>query len=65
MMDDTHHITVSFGPGVSPAEQGQLLLAFERLARQMTGKPVEVFKHRMGDDSKLRRSMTPEERAKL
>ncbi len=64
-MNTDHHVTVDFGPGVSPAEQGPLLLAFERMARQMTGKPVEVFKHRMGDDSKLRRSMTSEERAKL
>lgn len=64
-MNTDHHIIVSFGPGLSPKEQGPMLLAFERLARQFTGKPVEVFKHRMGDDSRLRRSMTPEERAKL
>lgn len=60
-----HHIVVSFGKGITGNEQGPLLLAFEKLCRQMTGKPIEVFKDRMADDSKLRRAMTQEERAKL
>lgn len=65
-MNASHHITVHFeGEGIPTSERGPLLLAFEKLARQMTGKPVEVFLERMGDDSKLRRSMTAEQRAKL
>ncbi len=65
-MNTSHHITVRFdGDGITSSERGPLLLAFEKLARQMTGKPVEVFLERMQDDSKLRRSMTPEQRAKL
>ena len=40
-------------------------MAFERLARERTGKDVRVFMDRMGDDSKLRNAMTPEQRAKL
>ncbi len=63
---NAHHLTIRFeGDGIGQAERGPLLLAIEKLARQMTGKPVEVFLDRMADDSRLRRSMTAEQRAKL
>lgn len=41
------------------------MLAMEKHLRELTSAPVEVFKETMGDDSKLRRAMTPEQRAKL
>lgn len=59
------HVRVEFGPGVTDHERNSLLLAFERLARDKTGKPIEVLLDRMGDDSKLRNAMTPEQRARL
>ena len=59
-------VTVKFGgKGLAMDERNALLMAFERLARQRTGKDVRVFMDRMGDDSKLRVAMTKEERAKL
>lgn len=61
-----YHINVKFlGNGLTPNERNSLLLAFEKLARDRTGKPVEVFADRMGDDSKLRNSMTAEQRKSL
>lgn len=66
MSDKSCHIKVTFaGNGLTFEERGHLLLMFERMARVETGKPVEVFMDRMGDDSKLRVAMTPEQRAKL
>jgi len=64
--DKTFHVKVEFlGPGLSRDERNALLLAWEKLARDITGKPIEVFLDRMGDDSKLRVMMTPEQRAQL
>jgi hypothetical protein len=60
-----HHVEVRFGKGICNTDQGIALLAFERLLRQVTKAPVEVFKESMADDSKLRMMMTAEERAKL
>lgn len=60
----SHHILVRFGSGISGADQGILMLAMEKHAREH-GLPVEVFKETMGDDSKLRVMMTADERAKL
>ena len=51
--------------GLAVDERTALLMAFERLARERTGKDVRVYMDRMGDDSKLRTMMTPEQRAKL
>jgi len=59
------HVLVQFGRGISGDAQGRAMLAFERNLRELTRDPVEVFKATMGDDSKLRRSMTAEQRAKL
>lgn len=66
MTDKSYHITVRFdGAGFAVDERNALLMAFERLARERTGKDARVFMDRMGDDSKLRVAMTPEQRAKL
>lgn len=56
-------ITVTFDDGIPSDVQGPALLAMERYCRTMTGLDCRVFKARMGDDSKLRMAMTPEERA--
>ena len=61
-MDSSCHINVKFlGSGLTSDEKGKVLLAFEKLARAQTGKPVEVFMDLMADDSKLRRGMTRQE----
>jgi hypothetical protein len=60
-----YHVMVHFGSGIPSDAQGRAMLAFEKKLRDLTDAPVEVFKETMGDDSKLRRSMTAEERAKL
>ena len=66
MTDKSYYITVRFdGDGLAIDERNALLMAWERLARERTGKDVRVYMHRMGDDSKLRVAMTPEQRAKL
>lgn len=66
MSDKSCHVRVTFlGNGLTFEERGHLLLEWERIARLRTQKPVEVFMDRMGDDSKLRVAMTPEQRAKL
>lgn len=59
------HITVTFGPEIPSDLQGPLLLAWERQARELLGLRVEVFKETKADDSKLRRAMTPIQRASL
>ena len=66
MSDKRFHVKVDFlGDGLSTYERNSLLLAWERLACDRTGKPVEVFLDRMGDDSKLRTLMTDEQRKSL
>ena len=59
------HVEVKFGAGIPGDAQGRAMLAFERMLRELTAAPVEVFKETMKDDSKLRNMMTAEERAKL
>lgn len=60
-----HHIIMEFGSAISGDLQGKLMLDLEKHLRQSTGLPIEVFKATMPDDSKLRRSMTQEQREKL
>ena len=61
-----HHVIVKFGKGISGDAQGRAMLAMEKHLHELTGNvSVQVFKETMADDSKLRRMMTPEERAKL
>lgn len=60
------HVVVKFGADIPAAVQGAALLQFERdLRARMPGAWVEVFKEAKGDDSKLRASMTKEQRAAL
>ena len=60
------HVVVRFGSGISGDVQARSLLQFERILRTMSGGDwIEVFKEIMGDDSKLRNLMTPEQRDKL
>ncbi len=54
------------GDGLSYNEQCKLLFEFEKLARNLyPDKGVEIFMDRLGDDSKLRSRMTPEQRKTL
>jgi hypothetical protein len=59
-----HHVIIRFGNGIPSDAQGRAMLAMERMLREI-GLPAEVFKETMPDDSKLRRSMTLEQRANL
>lgn len=58
------HVIVRFGSGIPDAAQGQLMLTMEN-GSAVTASKAEVFKETMADDSKLRRMMSPEQRAKL
>ena len=65
MVDKDHfHVTVRFGAGFLPSVQGEVMLGLEKALRAR-GLPAEVYKDSMGDDSKLRRAMTPQQRDKL
>ncbi len=60
------HVVVRFGSGISGDVQARSLLEFERVLRKNSpGDWIEVFKEIMGDDSKLRNLMTPEQRKRL
>lgn len=59
-----HHIIVKFGKGISSDHQSRTMFAMELWLREQ-GVPAEVFKETKEDDSKLRRNMTPEQRARL
>jgi hypothetical protein len=59
-----HDVLCKFGPGIPGDAQAKAMLAFEKHLREQ-GFPCEVFKETMADDSRLRRSMTQEQRDKL
>ena len=61
----TLKVTVRFDDGVPPEAQGVALLSFEKHLRSLTKLDCRVFKERMGDDSKLRVMMTPQQREAL
>ncbi len=63
-MLEPNHVQVQFGSGIPNEYQGKVMMAMERSLREL-GVPAEVFKETLGDDSKLRVLMTPEQRAKL
>jgi len=65
MKNKDYEIIMRFGRGIDGTMQSKLMFDLEIHLRKSTGLPIEVFKDTMPDDSKLRRSMTPEERAKL
>lgn len=58
-------VVVQFDKGIPLEAQGEVLLALEKNLRKVTGLDCRVYKDLMGDDSKLRRFMTIEQRAKL
>lgn len=60
-----YHVVMKFGPGISGDEQAEAMMLFEKSMTMATGKPIQVFKETMADDSKLRSQMTPEQREKL
>lgn len=62
---EKHHVLVQFGAEIPADAQGVAMLALERHLRELTACPVEVFKDTMGDDSKLRRAMTADQRSRL
>ena len=58
-------VVVSFPEGVATEVQGPVLLCMEMLLRTMTKQDVRVVKDLQGDDSKLRRMMTIQQRESL
>ena len=58
-------VVVRFPAQIPLAVQGPFLLNAEKALRAATSLDVRVVKDLMGDDSKLRRMMTIEMRAKL
>ena len=58
-------VLVRFPEAVPTEVQGPALLWFEMTLRLMTKQDIRVVKDLMGDDSKLRRFMTIEQRRKL
>jgi hypothetical protein len=65
MAEKGAQVVVQFPVEISVEQQGPALLAFEIILRTMTGKDVRVVKNLMGDDSKLRRLMTIQQRENL
>ncbi len=63
-MDDTYSVVVKFGIGIPADMQGVCMLAMERWLRDHE-IPAIVSKEVMADDSRLRLSMTPAQRASL
>lgn len=55
-------VTVTLDDRIPGMAQAKALLAFEQHLRALTGLDCRVMKQKMGDDSKLRMAMTPEER---
>ncbi len=58
-------VTVHFSEDLAQIVEGRTLLDFEKNLRSLSGLDVRVFKHRMGDDSKLRIKMTRKEKDSL
>ncbi len=59
-----NEVLVKFGSGIPGDAQAKVMFDLE-LSLQKMGHDVRVFKETMGDDSKLRVLMTPEERERL
>jgi hypothetical protein len=57
-------VIVRFGEGIPASVQGEVMLDLEKSLRGR-GLPALVFKDTLGDDSKLRRAMTSEQRNRL
>ncbi|HXR26130.1 MAG TPA: hypothetical protein VN742_12255 [Candidatus Binataceae bacterium] len=60
-----NQVIIQFAANISGDAQAKSMLAMEKHLRQITGQEIQVFKEAMGDDSRLRASMTAAQRAKL
>ncbi len=60
-----YHVELKFAANIDGDTQGRLMLAWERLAREARGVPVELYKHTTADDLKRRRELTDEDRKRL
>lgn len=58
-------VVVKFPPSIPTDVQGPVLLLMELALRTLTKLDVRVVKDLQGDDSKLRRLMTIQQREKL
>jgi hypothetical protein len=58
-------VVVKFSPAIPTDAQGPALLLLERALRDATKLDVRVVKDLMGDDSKLRKLMTIQQRDSL
>ena len=65
MAEHGSQVVVKFPAEIATDQQGPALLAFEIMLRAMTKLDVRVVKDLQGDDSKLRRLMTLQQREKL
>ena len=65
MPDHGVEVVVRFPPTVPLADQGTAMLWFEHTLRLLTKLDVRVTKDLMGDDSKLRKLMTIQQRENL
>jgi hypothetical protein len=60
-----NQVIIQFAANISGDAQARSMLAMEKHLREITGQEIQVFKEAMGDDSRLRASMTAAQRAKL
>jgi len=60
-----NQVIIQFAANISGDAQAKSMLAMEKHLREITGQEIQVFKEAMGDDSRLRASMTAAQRAKL
>ena len=60
----SNEVMVKFGRGIPGEVQAKMMFDME-LALQKLGHDARVLKETMGDDSKLRILMTPDERDRL
>lgn len=65
MFEPGLQVLVTFPEGVPTSVQGPVLLQMEKTLRAETKLDIRVVKALKGDDSKLRRMMTIEQRDKL
>ena len=65
MAEKGFEVVVNFPAEISTEVQGPALLLLELTLRTLTKMDVRVVKHLKGDDSKLRKLMTMEQRNSL
>ena len=60
-----NQVIIQFAGNIKGEIQSKGMMEFEKILRRISGMEIEVFKEVMGDDSKLRVQMTPEQRDRL